>query len=31
VRWAVVVCHRRFGKTVLAINQLQKAALLCEK
>jgi phage terminase large subunit len=30
-RWAVVVCHRRFGKTVLAINQLQKAALLCEK
>lgn len=30
-RWAVVICHRRFGKTVLAINQLQKAALLCEK
>lgn len=30
-RWAVVVCHRRFGKTVLAINQLQKAALLCDK
>lgn len=30
-RWSVVVCHRRFGKTVLAINQLQKAALLCDK
>jgi phage terminase large subunit len=30
-RWAVVVCHRRFGKTVLAVNQLQKAALLCTK
>lgn len=30
-RWAVVVCHRRFGKTVLAVNHLQKAALLCTK
>ena len=30
-RWGVVVCHRRFGKTVLALNQLQKAALTCEK
>lgn len=30
-RWAVAVCHRRFGKTVLAINQLQKRALLCDK
>ena len=30
-RWVVAVCHRRFGKTVLAINQLQKRALLCEK
>src|SRR5690242_9738817 len=29
VRWAVVVCHRRFGKTVMAVNQLQKRALLC--
>lgn len=30
-RWAVAVCHRRFGKTVLAVNQLIKCALLCEK
>lgn len=30
-RWVVAVCHRRFGKTVLAINQLQKAALTCTK
>jgi phage terminase large subunit len=30
-RWAVAVCHRRFGKTVLAINQLLKCALLCQK
>src|SRR6476646_9928678 len=30
-RFAAVVCHRRFGKTVLAVNHLQKAALLCEK
>jgi len=28
---AVAVCHRRFGKTVLAVNQLQKAALTCPK
>jgi len=26
-RWAVVVCHRRFGKTVWAINHLLRAAL----
>ena len=26
-RWGVVVCHRRFGKTVWAINHLIKAAL----
>ena len=25
-RFTVAVCHRRFGKTVLAVNQLQKAA-----
>jgi phage terminase large subunit len=25
----VAVCHRRFGKTVLAVNHLQKAALIC--
>jgi len=30
-RWVVAVCHRRFGKTVLAINQLQKCALTCER
>jgi len=27
-RWAVAVCHRRFGKTVLAINHLIKSAAL---
>lgn len=26
-RWNVVVCHRRFGKTVLAINELLKSCL----
>ena len=30
-RWGVIVCHRRFGKTVLAINHLIKGALLCKK
>ena len=30
-RWVVAVCHRRFGKTVLAINQLQKKAMTCDK
>ncbi len=30
-RWAVAVCHRRFGKTVLAVNHLQKQALTCPK
>ena len=28
-RFSVAVCHRRFGKTVSAINQLIKAAVLC--
>ena len=28
-RFGVVVCHRRFGKTVLAINQLIKGAITC--
>jgi phage terminase large subunit len=28
-RFVVLVCHRRFGKTVLAINELQKSALTC--
>ncbi len=30
-RWVVAVCHRRFGKTVCAVNQLQKCALLCTR
>ena len=30
-RWAVVVCHRRFGKTVAAINHLLRHAILCDK
>ena len=30
-RWAVVVCHRRFGKTVCAINHLLRAAILCKR
>lgn len=30
-RFAVAVCHRRFGKTVLAVNQLIKRALICDK
>lgn len=30
-RWAAAVCHRRFGKSVLAVNQLQKQAVLCKK
>ena len=30
-RFGVVVCHRRFGKSVLAINHLQKGALTCKR
>lgn len=30
-RFGVVVCHRRFGKTVLAINHLLRAAVQCDK
>ena len=30
-RWGVVVCHRRFGKTVWAINHILRAALMCQK
>ena len=30
-RFTVVVAHRRFGKTVSAINQLIKAAIECDK
>lgn len=29
-RFSVIVCHRRFGKTVLAINELIKSALQCQ-
>ena len=28
-RFVVLVAHRRFGKTVLAVNHLLKSALLC--
>jgi phage terminase large subunit len=31
VRWGVAVCHRRFGKTVCAVNHLQRAAVTCKK
>lgn len=30
-RWGVVVCHRRFGKTVMAINHLLRDAILSDK
>lgn len=30
-RFAVAVCHRRFGKTVLAVNHLIKHAVTCKK
>jgi hypothetical protein len=30
-RFGVAVCHRRFGKTVFAINQGQKTAVTCPK
>jgi phage terminase large subunit len=30
-RWTVAVCHRRFGKSVAAINHLVQAALECDK
>lgn len=29
-RWNLLVCHRRFGKTVCAINQLIKSAVTCK-
>ena len=28
-RWNVIVCHRRFGKTVLAINHILREAMTC--
>ena len=30
-RWGVVVCHRRFGKTVWAINHILRHSLLSNK
>jgi len=30
-RFGVLVCHRRFGKTVLAVNHLIRGALTCKK
>src|SRR3990167_9603947 len=30
-RFGVLVCHRRFGKTVVAVNVLQQGALMCTK
>lgn len=30
-RWGVIVCHRRFGKTVMAMNHLLREAILCTK
>jgi phage terminase large subunit len=30
-RFGVIVCHRRMGKTVLAINELIRGALTCKK
>ena len=30
-RWGVVVCHRRFGKTVWAINHILRDALMCAR
>lgn len=30
-RFGVIVCHRRFGKTVLSVNQLIKGAVTCDK
>lgn len=28
-RFVVLVCHRRFGKTVLGVNELQRSAVTC--
>ena len=30
-RWNFLLCHRRFGKTVMTTNELIKQALLCKK
>ena len=29
-RFGVIVCHRRFGKTVMGVNHLQKGAVTCK-
>jgi len=29
-RWMLTICHRRFGKTVYAINKLVKANFMCQ-
>jgi len=31
LRFSVLVCHRRFGKTVLAVNELIDRSLRCER
>jgi len=30
-RWSVAVCHRRFGKTVMAVNHLIRKLIQCER
>lgn len=30
-RWSVIVCHRRWGKTVACINHLLRDAVLCKR
>jgi phage terminase large subunit len=30
-RFGVIVCHRRFGKTVMAVNQLVRSAIECQR
>lgn len=30
-RFGVIVCHRRMGKTVMAVNQLIRSAVTCQK
>jgi len=29
-RWNVAVCHRRFGKTVMAVNWLVRCLIECQ-
>jgi len=30
-RWAITICHRRFGKTVMVLNDLVRDILTCDK